>query len=114
MKTRHGFVANSSTSSFLLYGSYVDSQALLDAFNSRCGTEVDYANEYYLRKIDSSVPVWLAIHDMYSEIVVGRSYMTLGDDETGAQFKQATEQELARLFPGIEFRFGVQEGEYAS
>lgn len=75
MKIRQGFVSNSSTTSFLIYGVSVDDAELVDKAWDVEGIE-GYGNPY-----DSGG--W-----------IGASWCQVRDDETGAQFKARVEAKL--------------------
>jgi len=70
MKIRHGFVSNSSTTSFCIYGAYIDPP------------EEDY--EEWEDRIGSE----LAMYRMCEQWAVGLDPADIKDDETGAEFKQ--------------------------
>ena len=74
MKIRHGFVSNSSSQSFCIYGIYLDEEPKgdLDGLSMEC-TERD-------------------------EVCVGRSWASVKDDETGKQFKEDVEKKVKALF----------------
>jgi hypothetical protein len=86
MKLRQGFVSNSSTTSFCIYGIYIsadDKSKVRNHFNKDVeslfrgtGLEVHYGSEY-----DDG---------MY----IGMPWTRVGDDQTGKQFKQAVEDAL--------------------
>ena len=83
MKIRTGFVSNSSSSSFCIYGTYIQNKNYDDieqimndtkGFSWSCGGE-------------------------YSEgIYVGRTFTSIGDNETGSEFKKTTEETLKKKF----------------
>ena len=75
MKIRQGFVSNSSTTSFLIYGVFVDDEELVDKAWGVDGIQ-GYSDPY-----DSGG--W-----------VGASWCSVRDDETGAQFKARVEAKL--------------------
>lgn len=87
MKIRLGFVSNSSTTSFLIYGAYLTTK------------ELD--------ELTDSLPTLLEKNYSYDEDgYLGRSWDTVKDDETGKQFKESVEKEVKKLFPNkkLEFR----------
>jgi hypothetical protein len=104
-KKRLGFVSNSSSSSFCIYGSEIDLSKFIDEDDEDCsafdkveslvsdaGLEFicDYDGEYY---------------------AVGKSFTDIKDDETGKQFKDSIEEAVKKLFPDQELKFETCEGE---
>jgi hypothetical protein len=79
MKIRQGFVSNSSSSSFLIYGVCV-------------GGNCDLRNRCDKLKLTCKQPIYT--DDMY----IGRSWSEVKDDETGEQFKKRVEKELTEFF----------------
>lgn len=91
MKVRNGFVSNSSSSSFCIYGAYFDSfSEFADAFGLE---EVPYN----IWSIDTKgLEIW-EISDCGSSrpsIFIGRRWSSIKDDETGAEFKESVEQKF--------------------
>lgn len=82
MKTRNGFVSNSSTSSFCIYGAMVDRNKVNEEEMEKWGLEVYYGDSNWEQ----------------DKIYVGKSWSSIKDDETGAQFKKQIESLLKRLF----------------
>jgi len=87
MKIRMGFVSNSSSCSFLIYGAMIEE--CTDEMETWC-----YDNDY-----TCSSP-----YD--DECYVGKSWDSIGDDETGKQFKEKVEVALRKL--GLD-DFGTHE-----
>jgi hypothetical protein len=87
MKIRQGFVSNSSSSSFCIYGACVS-----DHF---CEDEIEEMEN----KISAE---GFEVHYMcdYGGIYVGRDWSSVKDDETGAQFKTSVEKSMKELFDG--------------
>ena len=78
MKIRNGFVSNSSSTSFCIYGAKVEAE------------------------LDKKLPEGLHYHygDPNYEpqaIYIGREWSSIGDQETGFQFKQSVEHALEAL-----------------
>lgn len=84
MKTRLGFVSNSSSSSFCLYG-------------------VNFGDEIVLTKEDYEFMNKHGLHDergQYDSIYVGREWKTIRDHETGGQFKESVAISIRKRWPG--------------
>lgn len=82
MKIRNGFVSNSSSSSFCIFGAVVDEKGY-----EQIEKEVSDAGLYYNWGPEFSEGVY-----------VGREWSKIGDDETGQQFKDSVEEDLERIF----------------
>lgn len=88
MKIRNGFVSNSSSSSFLIYG------ALFEDINEDTVENIEETVE----KSNSFLEVE-RVPEEFDRIFVGLSWDKVRDDETGLEFKNKIENELNRLFP---------------
>ena len=91
MKIRQGFVSNSSSSSFLIYGVTVPSNE-------------DLYDKCDKLKLVCKSPPYEDGRCMY----IGRSWCEVKDDETGAQFKKRVKEELTKFF-GKEVECGTLE-----
>lgn len=81
MKTRLGFVSNSSSSSFCIWGAYIN------GYEGKL-TEL-------ITLIENSGLEW---HQTPQDsVAVGRSFTSIKNDETGAQFKQSVSDKLKEL-----------------
>lgn len=82
MKTRQGFVSNSSSSSFCIYGIYVEEE------------KIENRNQFEKNCIE----IGLEVHESpYGSPCIGRSYSTIKDDETGKSFKDSVKEKLSKL-----------------
>ena len=90
MKQRNGFVSNSSSSSFMIYGVYMDS----DPFEE---FELSTLESYDERLCEAANSLGLEHHSFDGNIYIGRDYASIGDDETGRQFKEKTKEMLAKI-----------------
>jgi hypothetical protein len=117
MKIRLGFVSNSSSTSFCIYGISVSVRDFLDKFNlpkiiskdlkksfNRLIKETDYNISYddveLLNKIifyslnDNSIEYYVDC----SSVNIGKSLILINDNETGLEFKISVEKSLNKLF----------------
>ncbi len=81
MKIRQGFVSNSSSTSFCIYGAYVEDESDFVAIRQT----VEGLGLYYH-------------HGQFDGVYIGREWSSIGDDETGRQFKESV-QELINDLP---------------
>ncbi len=91
MKQRLGFVSNSSSSSFLIYG------ATIGACNGEVeNDDGDYSSiEDKIDELKLSLGTWSP--EGFDETYVGTSWSKVKDDETGKQFKERVQAEVDRL-----------------
>jgi len=103
MKVRSGFVSNSSSSSFLIWGAFIGKSELHDLL-----PEADSRNLY--DALDEKLSDGLEHHspDGCDGFFIGVSWDKVGDDETGAQFKSRVQKLLAASF-GKEIQCGTLE-----
>jgi len=93
MKTRYGFVSNSSTTSFCIYGIYTDA-----IFTD--GEEED--DKFFERMEDFEAKCQEADLECYIDegggTWIGDSWHTIGDKETGKQFKDKVAKKVKGFF----------------
>ena len=117
MKTRTGFVSNSSSSSFLIYGACIDSDEAIE-LTKKLGSAEEVDDVYGALELIESLlddnDVKLEIHCPYdgeSGLYIGRSWDKIGDDETGKEFKERVKADVLKLFKGQcpNIQFGTHE-----
>lgn len=135
MKLRFGFVSNSSSTSFCMYGNIFEFNKIIEVFDDvyeqkrqellkqikenceRNGfepNEIEDVEEYEIIEFimegvvkDSNLNYMINSED--DSVLVGRNFTDIGDDETGSQFKQKTEEQIKDVF-GKDVECCEQEG----
>ena len=87
MKFRDGFVSNSSSSSFCIYGFQLDE----DSYALR-----EKIDKWITTNVGNNVWTVSGGPGGYS-IYCGRDFSTIKDDETGAQFKQSVQDVVLKM-----------------
>lgn len=104
MKTRFGFVSNSSSTSFCIYGICIsERERFLDAFNQAHGGEEPVDDFYDVRYALPEGTTGLSVYSGDYGTYIGMHPASIRDDETGRQFKDRVEATLKELFPGMDF-----------
>jgi hypothetical protein len=106
MKIRNGFVSNSSSSSFCLYGACIDS--LAESIRELKGEDVEipgWDEDGYIDSADfeeeTGIEVWLSESGPCE--YVGVSYLSMEPDETRKQFEERADKMVREwLGPDIE------------
>ena len=109
MKTRNGFVSNSSTTSFCIYGVCIDLDDIREEvrknFNIKSDDgDVDYDEDYDEYQYDNVIEDMaekdgLECHSPYHDSTkyIGISWASIKDDETGREFKQRIEDTVKKF-----------------
>lgn len=105
MKIRTGFVSNSSSTSFCAYGASVSEDKLIEVYNKykKIKEKCKYRDIYLL--LDEILENYKGLPQdsiIYNytecELYIGRDYQSIGDGETGKEFKESTSKSLKELF----------------
>lgn len=120
MKARGGFVSNSSTTSFCIYGVYFedlhqlveDNQKLKEAILKQDPeTDLDNYGDYDMSEVISDIvglPYYPAPYDNDGAFF-GRKYSTIDDDETGAEFKKSIRDSIKEFIEVEDKDFGTHD-----
>jgi len=101
MKVRSGFVSNSSSSSFMIYGVSLYSGLKLDELVEKINDEkVSEAKGTWdvAEAIGEKLGISCEVGQDDECVYFGRYPESIGDDETGAQFKQSVKDKLVEYF----------------
>lgn len=97
MKLRYGFVSNSSSQSFLIWGIQVDDLKELPAFASETEDDDDEYGDRYDEADRVLAKLGLEMHSPdCSGYYIGASWAKVKDNETGAQFKERVKALIAK------------------
>lgn len=97
MKTRLGFVSNSSSSSFCLYGTYVDNiEEICNKFDIEWSEDECWDS---IEKIKEKLSSFCCMIDgeCCEYMYLGQEWESIGDDETGGEFKARVEAQLKEV-----------------
>jgi len=114
MKIRNGFVSNSSSSSFCIYGTYIEFDDLMEKIK-----EMNFLSEEEIETVEEdnwelesilSDKTDLSVYSGDGDVWIGKEWSSIGDDETGRQFKESVKSELEKfLGPDVECETHVEE-----
>lgn len=117
MKTRVGFVSNSSTSSFLIYGITIskghvfslltdEAKAVVQEKVSARGYKLEELEDYDIIDYllwDGPLKGYVARCPYDDYYYIGKSWDKIGDNQTGKEFKKEIETYLSTYFDTSEF-----------
>jgi len=100
MKIRKGFVSNSSSSSFHIYGAELDSYDFKQFLIKMSVATEEEIDEDGLAEFVDLLDTDLQIYHWYDaeRVYIGRTYSSIEDGETGAEFKADAIAKIAKLF----------------
>jgi len=99
MKLRRGFVSNSSTTSFLIYGICMDGADISKRLSDKGLIKMEEDEESYdLYECENLFPGYeITSCPDTDDYFIGPSWDSIGDDETGREFREKIEKKFKEL-----------------
>jgi len=105
MKIRNGFVSNSSSSSFCIFGAYLEGDRAKEVDN-----RIDNDNKFCKQLKDFGFEYFYGDPNNYDTVIyIGKSWDSIGDEETGNQFKNSILENLKVLLSDESVECGTHE-----
>jgi hypothetical protein len=118
MKIRIGFVSNSSSCSFCIYGLALyegDLRKMLgltdDGDNDNDFCSDDIAELFQKAGIND---IEIQYGPESSDLYIGKDWCKIGDDQTGKQFKEDIEKKIKKILKKTDLKFGTHEEAWES
>lgn len=99
MKQRLGFVSNSSSSSFLIYGYCIDDSEEIKQLAEKLGVEYCEGEEWEtLEEIAKKLDLEYVMGEEGYNQYLGKSWDSIKDNQTGAEFKKEIQDKINKAF----------------
>lgn len=95
MKKRFGFVSNSSSTSFLLYGVSINEEKLQALYSAVSGHPSSADEAFYSLKKECNIEGY----EHYGTYYLGVSASCVKDSETGKEFRDRVKIQMEKYFP---------------
>ncbi len=102
MKVRARFISNSSSSSFLIYGAHILNKNITkEDLEKVLDREID--DGFRLNRLVEEAAHNLGLEFIYGngEYYIGKSWDSMGEDETKRQFKKSIETAVKKISPNL-------------
>lgn len=109
-KKRFCFISNSSSSSFIIYGTRISEEDLKKYAEEKYSDDKEYqkvkTSEIYdlVEFLECNDSLEIISNWECESFYIGRSFHKIGDNQTGKQFKDSVENQLKKVFEDVKCR----------